>query len=208
MKRKIIKINFGCFETGLSGWINVDNARRHIIISKIPGLAKALYIFKILRKPIYNLHSQGKFRNIVYGDATKRMKFKSNSVDYIYSSHMLEHIYPKGVKFFLFECKRVLRKGGVLRLLLPDIEYSARQYLKSVKDPNSANTFSKLIYATSFKEGYKNSHKWMYDKYSLSKILKDVGFSKVIVGKFKKGSFPDVEKLDSHDHSLILEASK
>lgn len=206
--KKIIKVNFGCFSSGLPGWISVDNARRHIVASKILGLPRFLYFLGLLKKSSYNLHAKGKFNNIVYGDATKKMKFESNSVDYLYSSHMLEHLYPRDAIYFLSECKRVLKKGGVLRLLLPDLEYEAKIYMKSLGNQNAANIFSWKVYANDDKSGYKNGHKWMYDKYYLKNILKKVGFEKVVCGKFKTGSFPDVDKLDSYKNSLIIEAIK
>ncbi len=203
-----IKANFGCFSSGIPGWINIDKARRHIIISKVPGLPKLLGFLGLLRKPVYDLHRQKKFKGLIYGDVRRKLKIKNNSVDYIYSANMLEHLYPWKARFFLSECLRILKKGGVVRLVLPDIEYEAKQYLKSLPNPKSANCFSKLVYATLFAGGYKNNHKWMYDKYSLTQILKEIGFSNITVGEPQKGNFPDVTKLDVIDNSLILEGTK
>jgi SAM-dependent methyltransferase len=208
MDKKIIKINFGCFSSGLPGWINVDKARKHIIISRIWGLPRLLYSLGFLKKYVYGYHVRGKFKNVFYGDARKRMRFRSNSVDYIYSSHMLEHIYPKEAVYFLSECRRVLKKGGVLRVVLPDLEAEAKVYLSSLGNPKAAEIFSDKVYATSFKEGRNNNHKWMYDQYSLSDILKRVGFSRVVLGKHGVGSFPDVGRLDAHEGSLIIEGVK
>lgn len=52
------------------------------------------------------------------------------SVDVIYSSHFLEHIPRHKVNQFLIECFRVLKSKGVIRLVLPDFEEMARNYLK------------------------------------------------------------------------------
>lgn len=47
----------------------------------------------------------------------------------VYSSHFLEHI-PRGqVPGFLAECWRILAPGGVLRLVLPDLDNLCRAYL-------------------------------------------------------------------------------
>ena len=34
--RLLKKLNFGCFNTNVKGWIGIDNALRHIIVAKIP----------------------------------------------------------------------------------------------------------------------------------------------------------------------------
>jgi hypothetical protein len=47
----------------------------------------------------------------------------------VYSSHFLEHIPFNQVPSFLKECYRVLKPGGVIRLVLPDFEEMCREYL-------------------------------------------------------------------------------
>jgi predicted SAM-dependent methyltransferase len=50
-------------------------------------------------------------------------------VSILYSSHFLEHIPKSQVKAFLLECYRVLKPGGVIRLVLPDFEEMCREYI-------------------------------------------------------------------------------
>jgi hypothetical protein len=76
-------------------------------------------------------------------------------------------------------------------------------------DEGASDHFSRKVYANSTKEGYENSHKWMYDFYGLRKILLKVGFSKVERGRHGRGSFPDVVKLDTAvKNSLVVECVK
>jgi predicted SAM-dependent methyltransferase len=52
----------------------------------------------------------------------ERLPFKNNSVQFVYSEHMLEHLLPsEGGVQFLREAYRVLAPGGVLRLVTPDL---------------------------------------------------------------------------------------
>lgn len=44
----------------------------------------------------------------------------SESVSLIYCSHTLEHLEIEGARMFLKECLRILRKGGVMRVALPN----------------------------------------------------------------------------------------
>lgn len=56
--------------------------------------------------------------------------FKGNSFDAVYHSHVLEH-FPKNQALpFLKECYRVLKPGGWLRVVVPDLEKLCREYLK------------------------------------------------------------------------------
>ena len=205
---KKVKINFGCSSSGVDGWVNVDNAMRHIIVSKIPFLSRLLYSLGFITKDVFNEHSNKKFKNVRYGDVRKKLRFESGSVDYIYSSNMLEHLFPGDAKNFLAECKRILKKNGVLRIIVPDLEIGVKEYLSDLNDMDKKNKFIGSMYAFGEYRGMKNGHKWMYDKYSLSNILNDIGFSEVVVGEYKSGIFPNIDKLYTLENSLIIEARK
>ena len=58
-----------------------------------------------------------------------RLPICDNSADLVYSSHFLEHIPRDKVDYFLLECWRILKPGGVLRLVVPDLENLCRTYL-------------------------------------------------------------------------------
>jgi len=51
----------------------------------------------------------------------------------VYSSHVLEHFNRAQAPRFLRECWRVLRPGGILRLVVPDLETIARLYLENLQ---------------------------------------------------------------------------
>ena len=58
-----------------------------------------------------------------------RLPIGDNSADLVYSSHFLEHIPHDKVDSFLLECWRILKPGGVLRLVVPELENLCRTYL-------------------------------------------------------------------------------
>lgn len=53
----------------------------------------------------------------------------SDSVDSIYASHTFEHISMYRIDKVIAECYRVLRPGGLIRIVVPNPEESIRQYL-------------------------------------------------------------------------------
>ncbi|HSH72707.1 MAG TPA: methyltransferase domain-containing protein [Methylophilaceae bacterium] len=66
-------------------------------------------------------------------DITRGLPFKNSSIDVCYSSHVLEHLDKRAAKVFLTECFRVLSSGGSIRLVVPDLEVIAREYLKHLE---------------------------------------------------------------------------
>jgi SAM-dependent methyltransferase len=52
-----------------------------------------------------------------------------SSCDAVYSSHAIEHFDRDGARRFVKECLRVLKPGGIIRLVAPDLEGIARVYL-------------------------------------------------------------------------------
>jgi len=61
---------------------------------------------------------------------TSKLPFKDNSIDAIYTSHTLEHIFPDRLPFVLSECRRVLKSGSPMRIVVPDIEKAIQAYIK------------------------------------------------------------------------------
>lgn len=66
-------------------------------------------------------------------DVTGRLPFADESVDVVYHSHLLEHLAPAEVTRFLAECRRILRRQGIMRVAVPDLEGIARAYLREVE---------------------------------------------------------------------------
>jgi len=62
-------------------------------------------------------------------DLLGRVPLPDDHAALVYSSHFLEHIPREQVAGFLTECWRILAPGGVLRLVLPDLENLCRAYL-------------------------------------------------------------------------------
>jgi predicted SAM-dependent methyltransferase len=60
---------------------------------------------------------------------TKRLPYQDNTFDSTYSSHVLEHFSRDQGRKFIQEQFRVLKKGGVCRVVVPDLEMLCRSYL-------------------------------------------------------------------------------
>jgi predicted SAM-dependent methyltransferase len=66
-------------------------------------------------------------------DLTKGIPFDDNTFDVVYHSHVLEHFSKKDAVFFLKECFRVLKKNGIIRIAVPDLENIAKIYIEQLE---------------------------------------------------------------------------
>lgn len=138
---------------------------------------------------------------------------QSETVDLIYSSHVLEHFKRERLKSVLKEWIRVLKKGGVLRVAVPDFEaickvYSKNKNLKEVIGPLYGG--QNYLY---------NIHYNTFDFSSLKKILEECGLSSVrrydwrktehsTLDDFSQAYIPHMDKENGILISLNLEATK
>jgi len=237
-------------------------------------------------------------------DVSTGLPFPDESFDVVYHSHLLEHIPQAAAGALMAECSRVLKPGGIIRILVPDLEQIAKLYLDKLSSANvcevdydwimlelydqcireksgglmecylrtsyaglspfvaarmggSAAQYSGhmakkladikptwqnlarllrklrievakwIIYAitgesgrTAFIEGVFRSsgeiHRWMYDRFSLGRLMANAGFAQIRVVSASLSSIPDFAcyKLDIADgivrkpDSLVMEGVK
>ena len=63
-------------------------------------------------------------------DVRRGLPYADNLFDACYCSHMLEHVTKDQARVIIGEAYRVLKKGGIARFVVPDLEQIARHYLK------------------------------------------------------------------------------
>jgi SAM-dependent methyltransferase len=67
---------------------------------------------------------------VIQANLLGRLPLDNAVADVVYSSHFLEHIPRRRVAGFLAECFRVMKPGGRIRLVLPDLDELCREYLR------------------------------------------------------------------------------
>jgi predicted SAM-dependent methyltransferase len=60
--------------------------------------------------------------------------YEDNQFDVVYHSQVLEHFPKEKAGVFLSECLRVLRPGGILRVVVPDLENIVSEYLRLLRE--------------------------------------------------------------------------
>jgi len=257
--QKLKLLNLGCGSHYHPDWLNVD------------------------------FHSTGS--GVKAHNLNKGIPFEDNSFDVVYNSHLLEHFPKSYAPVFLKDCHRVLRNGGIIRVVVPDLEQIVRWYLlllaKSISGDKKAQNKYEWIMLELFDQMVRNYsggemlkywkqehipaedfviervgsealniisqirqaknyikiddsqhtpehldidpaeigtfrlsgeiHQWMYDRYSLSKLLKSTGFKNIKVCRADESAVPnfnqyllDIEPDGSvrKPDSLFMEAIK
>lgn len=82
-------------------------------------------------------------------DLRNGIPFPDLTFDLVYHSHVLEHFTRDLACDFIKECYRVLKPGGIIRIVVPDLETIVRLYLKSLE---------KLL---NNEPGWKNNYEWI-----------------------------------------------
>ena len=106
------KLNFGCGARYASGWTNIDFHGDGVHVKRV---------------------------NLLAG-----FPFPDSSFDVAYSSHVLEHFTPQQGTFLIRESGRVLKSGGILRTVVPDLEASCQEYLRVLAMNDSDKEKAKL----------------------------------------------------------------
>ena len=143
--------------------------------------------------------------------------FEDGSVDLIYSSHTIEYFDRIEVMEVVEEWHRVLKKGGILRLAVPDFKALTKVYKKYGK----LDLILGPLYGRMDVKGESDSiyHKTVYDYPSLEKILKAAGFGEIRrydwretihrdYDDFSQAYIPHMDKENGILISLNIEAEK
>jgi SAM-dependent methyltransferase len=77
-------------------------------------------------------------KDILVHDLRRGIPSPDASADAVYHSHVLEHIDRGPAERFLTEVRRVLKPDGIHRVVVPDLELLARDYLDGFTDVNLA----------------------------------------------------------------------
>lgn len=86
-----------------------------------------------------NVDFKSDLPDVVSYDLNQGIPYESDFFDAVYHSHLLEHFFKDQAPLFLMECFRVLKPGGVIRVVVPDLETIAKLYLKNLNQALKGN---------------------------------------------------------------------
>ena len=144
----------------------------------------------------------------VAADLTRDLPMRSGSVDLIHSEDFLEHVDEAAGKHVIAECHRVLRAGGVIRILTPDLRALVDEvYVR--RDPRHLRWCASYLdtddacSALNMHMRMGGEHRFIYDVEHLTKLLHEAGFNVRRV-RWNWSPVPELRYLDLRDFGLNL----
>lgn len=206
-------VQYGCGHSAPKEWVNFD-------ISPTLRIQKIPVVGYLMKKQLNTIFPE----NVKYGDIIKGLPIPDNSCDGLYCSHTLEHMALQDFRIALKNSYKILKKGGIFRCVVPDLESIAKKYLRSLENGNNSASI-KFVSETILgietrpkgvkeliKSFYGNAHHlWMWDHKSLTEELKNAGFIEIRNCVYNDSSdpmFKFVENQERFQNAVAIECEK
>jgi predicted SAM-dependent methyltransferase len=141
-------------------------------------------------------------------DVTKPLPFADASIEAIFTEHMVEHLTYQEAFRLARECARVLRPGGVVRVVVPDFGRYARSYFgdDDVIDTMQSERLTRLVGLAS--TVYGSSHRSIWDAETLTAVLECAGLPATVSSFGDSRIRPCPDSPSRAVESLYVEAVK
>ena len=159
-------------------------------------------------------------------DATKPFPLPDGCCDVVFCEHLIEHLSFADGGHCLRECRRVLRRGGVVRVATPNLRRIAglavgeAQWYLNEAAPHLARNYPGVppLAAVVVNNFFRDwGHQFIYDAESLSYALESAGFADVRECAVGESEHPELRGVEHHGvligdrmnrfETLVLEAT-
>jgi predicted SAM-dependent methyltransferase len=139
-------------------------------------------------------------------DLVQGIPCSDGSLEVIYHSHMLEHLSYKDGMVFVENCFKALQPGGIMRVLVPDLELWIKNYVqgntfffdeyrKALAPeahlyPTNGSVFMGML--------HNHEHKCGYDFDTLKWVLEKAGFGRVRRTLVQDSDLPDIVEVEPY----------
>ena len=151
----------------------------------------------------------------IFMDATRPFPLPSESFDFVFSEHMIEHVYFLQGRQMITECYRILKPGGRIRIATPNLEQIVG--LRTAKPSPEQRQYVTWAIAnhvagggeTILRDHYRPAHVinnffwefghyFVYDEETLAATLTEAGFLDVVSCEPGDSTVPELRDLESH----------
>lgn len=200
-------VQYGCGQAAPAGWHNFDSSMR-LRIERIPVIGSLIPAGDFGRFP----------SGVRYGDIVKGLPLGPGSASLLYCSHVLEHLSLADFRTALRNSRRVLKTGGIFRLVMPDLQPLMERYVAS-DDPHAAITFwqwagvgkeapRRGLFGGIVDSLRNSQHLWLWDYKAAALELANAGFRDIRRAAFGDSgieAFAAVENQSRWDNFLGIQ---
>jgi predicted SAM-dependent methyltransferase len=140
-------------------------------------------------------------------DLRRRLPFHDSSVEYCYSEHFLEHLYPDEAERHFREVLRILKPGGVYRIVVPAAIQFMSKYLEGDEaffalahpwEKRPLDALYKII-------NWSGEHRGIYDFAQVEYLAKETGFAAARQCRVNQSSVPSL-RIDRSEPQRVAES--
>jgi predicted SAM-dependent methyltransferase len=133
--------------------------------------------------------------------------------DGIFSEHTLEHLSYAEVAKVLAECRRMLKPGGTIRVIVPDLSIFVEHYVANdetwfrdweseVLKPRGRSMISKMEALSFVTQEY--GHRSAWDFATMERFLASAGFTEIRRCAYRESSDPHlIQDKDARDRTMV-----
>ncbi|MBI4382695.1 MAG: methyltransferase domain-containing protein [Nitrospinae bacterium] len=164
----------------------------------------------------------------VHLDASRPLPFPANVFDYVFAEHMIEHLPLPSIASLLKDCHRVLKPGGTIRLVTPNLD----SFIDMVQRPDSEESLRYTEWSRKRLSDnlpadpvramnaifYGHGHQFVMNGPYLSRLLSDAGFCGIRTSQVGESGTLALRGIEKHGEvigedinrieSLAMEADK
>lgn len=128
-------------------------------------------------------------------DVRAGLPFPDDSMEFLYSCHMMEHLHVNEAIALLKECKRVLSPNGYMRLTLPDFAFIVAILSgdEVCHFPRKFNSREGQAINHLFCDG---QHKYGYSKEVIEELAVDMGFARITSAGAHDANIPNLPEIE------------
>lgn len=178
----MLKLNLGCGPHAMNGWVN------------------------------YDLEPNGNPKVQQLDLSRGVLPHDSNTVDFIFSEHFIEHITKEQGLKLLGECYRVLKPNGIIRISTPDLYELIDAYFDFDSYPVSLpGTWEPASACDMVNEGMRLwGHQYLYSYSELKNSLELSSFKIIVLRKYHQSFHDELRGLEIRPQfmEMYVEAEK
>jgi hypothetical protein len=201
-----IRVHFGCGDSIGASWKNFDVSPM-LMIERIPLIGSLLHKALGGGTPFP--------REVIYGNIAEKLLVPEGTAHAAYASHVLEHLTLEEARRAVRHTFRMLRPGGMFRVIVPNLRSRAERYLQDLEagDPEAASNFMRYsllgleqrprgMIRTLRRAFSGTPHLWMWDTVAMRAELERAGFVNVRECKFGDAEDPAFRELEREDRFI------
>lgn len=204
-----MKVQYGAGWSCPEDWQNFDSSPA-LRIEKLP-LVGRFYTKNASRFP----------PNVEYGDIVLGLPVADGSCDFLYCSHVLEHLALDEFFTAVRNSFHLLKPGGLWRLVMPDLRHEADKYLENPSASASIDFLKSCSLGFPARpKGLLNKiavysgssiHRWLWDYASVEAALSEAGFvdiRRAAFGDCEVDEFRSIEQEDRWANALGVQCRR